>query len=86
MNKKNKIPFLILAILTFVTILFYWTNLRPGFIRKNCYETAMKSEVGDLLKAINPNAKPSKTEQNNIYRSCLVNNGLKAESLFINLK
>ena len=93
MIKKNKKkPYLILLGFLLLVGWFYWFQYRQVLIRKNCYEIANTTTVGvrdDLLSKyypVSPDAKVSKKEQNNIYRACLAEQGLKPESLFVNLE
>ena len=65
------------VILMFVLLgayLFYWFQLRPIKIRKNCEKASQKYD-----------SYFEKRHRNNFYRVCLVQNGLKPESLFVNI-
>ena len=81
--------------------IFYWFQYMPMQIRRNCVEQAkadaLKSDKNSsdnsLVDKYYPQATLSpdeilsqnKVKINNNYRECLVTNGLKAESLFVNL-
>lgn len=88
-TKPNKI---FLVLLLIVAAWFYWFQYRQVLIRKDCYEIANTAIVGvrdnllSKLYPVSPDAKVSKKEQNNIYRACLAEQGLKPESLFVNLE
>lgn len=76
-NKKDikrktnlTLPFVILLIVATVSFSFYWFNLRPASIRKDCAEKV--STVDE-----------SRSRKNNLYRECLAKNGIKPESLFV---
>ena len=61
----------VLILLVLIGLLFYWFQVRPSQIRKKCYEI-VKAKSRKLL------------EHNLVYRSCLVENGMKAEDIFPN--
>lgn len=54
-------------------------------IRKQCRVKANEAKESDLILALIPSAKVPDEEKNNIYRECLAKNGMKPESLFVNL-
>lgn len=69
--------------ITFLTItvgfiLFYWLQVRPGEIRKNCEAYAGSKE--------NTNYNRGKIRANNLYRQCLIKNGIQAESIYVNVE
>lgn len=83
-KRKIMIIPLILFVLFLISGLFYLFLWKPGEIRKICRKEALSIEAsGSLLKAMG--VQPSKVSQNNKYRDCLVKNGMKPESLFVNL-
>ena len=89
-NKKK--PYLVLLGLLLLAGWFYWFQYRQELVRKDCYEIANTATVGvrdDLLSKyypVSPDTKVSKKKQNNIYRACFAEHGLKPESLFVNLE
>ena len=55
---------------------FYWFQLRPSNIRKDCYQTVL------ALRDRRPSDDElTIKEGNNYYRRCLVEHGLKAEDV-----
>ncbi len=71
---KTKIMLLLgVVILLFIVISFYWFELRPGLIRKDC-------------EAYAGSKSSSRIRINNLYRQCLIRNGLPPESIFVNLQ
>lgn len=65
----------LLLIFPFVVIaafLFYWFDMRISSIRIDCIKKATAE-------------KKLPATANNLYRLCLVNNGLPPESVFVNL-
>jgi hypothetical protein len=76
-NGKTKRIILLILALFLLAGLFYWFELRPNTIRKNCEfmifskQRAIYSGYGAVL-------------QNNEFRQCLVRNGLAPESLYVN--
>ncbi len=99
--KKLSISATGLTILILLSGWFYWFQYMPMQIRRNCVEQAkidaLKSDKNtsdnSLIDKFYPQATLSpdeivsqnKIKINNNYRECLVTNGLKAESLFVNL-
>lgn len=63
--------FVLLAITSIVSGVFYWFQWRPGEIRKACLEEVT-------------NRGGNATTRNNRYRACLVQHGLQPESLYVN--
>ena len=94
--KKLKKNWIIILILLLIAGWFYWFQLRPVIIRKNCYSVAMsaEAELSELIKAAMSLNRDTPVEsipasgkdKNNIYRSCLIEHGLKPESIFVNLE
>lgn len=62
----------------FVVFLFYWFQIRPGEIRKNCEAYAGSKE--------DTNYDSGKRRANNLYRQCLIKNGMQAESIYVNVE
>lgn len=56
---------------------FYWYEFRPSTIRKDCYLAVMKKSE----ERINTDNKLTNDEANNLFRRCLVKNGIRAEDL-----
>lgn len=59
-----------IVLLGLITTIFYWLQIRPSNIRKDCANQAMKEYGG-------------RSSRNNYYRLCLTKSGLKPESLFV---
>ena len=74
LNKIRKKHLLIFASVLLISLFFYWFSYRPGSIRQSC-ANEVRSKYGNY----------SVIAQNNRYRLCLVQHGLKPESLFVNL-
>jgi len=72
--KKIFIAFIALLLVAF---LFYWFELRPQTIRRNCERLIFSKEMVYFSGS-------DAVEQNNKYRQCLVKNGLNPESIFVN--
>jgi hypothetical protein len=69
----KKALLLILGIIS-IYLLFYWFQIRPSEIRKKCeYDASNKYRY-------------QQKRLNNFYRSRLVQNGMKPESLLVNIK
>jgi len=71
--KKNKLALTAVALLLF---LFYWFQIRPTIIRKKCFIEAVSSEkepqtVDYIKESVNFN-----------YKTCIVKNGMKSESVY----
>jgi hypothetical protein len=66
----NKTTFLFLAVVLFLLGIFYWYELRPSIILKQCGQEA-KAKTRLIVPA------------NNYFRFCLVSNGLSPQSLFV---
>lgn len=62
---KNIIIILVVIVLAFG---FYWYQIRPEQIRKECYELGAKSALLPNLVA---------TENNPIYKNCLAERGVE---------
>jgi len=60
--------------LSLITGWFYWFEWKPTEVRKNCYQ-----KVKDSLKG----KEGSVSGFNNVYRACLVEHGMKPESVFV---
>lgn len=75
--KRDFVLFSLAVIL--VSFVFYWYQIRPENIRKNCQIYAVKKTPAN---GMNVNLK----RRNNFYRECLVKNGRKPESLYVNLQ
>lgn len=84
-ENKKRIVFALLA-LFLLAGWFYWFQLRPSLARKSCVKAATMAgeqrysstqERWNFFEA-------SSVEKNNIYRACLVGQGFKPESLFVN--
>ncbi len=73
-NKKLLITLLIVLLSLFS---FYWFELRPNWIRKKCEWLIFSEEKASYRGTV-------AVRQNNKYRLCLISNGLKPESLFVN--
>lgn len=71
---KNKL-LLVLFIGIIISFLFYWFQWRPSEIRKMCEHNASNKYKGSYQRI----------RLNNFYRACLVQNGLKPESIFVNI-
>lgn len=68
--------FKVTVVVLFIGLGFYWFQLRPSEIRKDCGGKSLEygkgnSDFGDI---------------NNFYRTCLIKNGMKPESMFVNLE
>jgi len=71
---------LTLFIIVFVILLsfwFYWFELRIEHIRNYC----LKTSTEDKQRTINPLLEKYNKYSNNLYRACLIDNGLKPENL-----
>jgi hypothetical protein len=79
----KKVPLIIIlfSITVLLICVFYWFQWRPSQVRKNCIGEAEKEQnwTGSAWTLI------EEGEKNNFYRLCLVKNGLKPESLFVNV-
>lgn len=72
---KTKNNYLLLLLILLLGFAFYWIQWRPMQIRKSCeWEVFSKERVNYTAR------------ENNKYRHCLIRNGLKPESLFVNTK
>ena len=77
-NKENKRKTIyILLGLLLLAGWFYWFQWRPSQIRKRCEWSIFSEETVSYRGA-------KSARQNNKYRHCLIKNGLKPESLFVN--
>lgn len=72
---------IILILLSFIGGAFYWYELRPSEIRKNCFKEAQ--EVVDKEEAFVTKFLPEKVKDKKAiaYSECLIKNGLEAENL-----
>lgn len=70
-NMKFIPQYLLIGFIIFT--IFYWFQIRPSEIRKEC--------LNDLSETAKSSNGLSKTSMNDIYRMCLVKNGLKPENL-----
>lgn len=61
----------LIVILAVMGAAFFWYELRPSDIRKNCEAYANSQDAYDV------------DESNNFYRMCLLRNGMKPESMFV---
>lgn len=68
----------IIIIFVILAFIFYWFQIRPENIRKEC-EAYVGSKY-DLKNSF------YLKRANNAYRDCLVQRGLKPESLLVNIK
>jgi len=75
-NHKN--IFLMLSGLLLLVSWFYWFQWRPSEIRKEC-QAVVKNKYDTLTSA---QRIWNTTGANNVYNNCLVENGMKAETLF----
>lgn len=73
---KKVVLFIVILVAVFLSISFYWYEYRPSNIRKECY-----SKVMQILREKGVNNNPTNEEANNLFRRCLVKEGLNAEDL-----
>jgi hypothetical protein len=64
--------FITFVFLFLITGAFYWFQIRPSDIRKNCLKYAR-------------NKSKYAVQGNNYYRICLTENGMQPESVFVNV-
>lgn len=77
MTRKIKINWYFVIGLLVLAFLFYWYELRPNTIRRNCEWSVFSKETAEYVGE-------DSVIQNNKYRQCLIKNGLKPESIFVN--
>lgn len=65
------VRFLVVAVLVFLAFVFYWTQVRPASIRKECYEDVLQDKSLKIKDA------------NLIYGACLTKKGLKPEKVVL---
>lgn len=75
-NGNKKILVISLLVLLFA-IFFCWFEVRPSLVRKDCEWEIFSNERATYSGS-------TAIRQNNKYRQCLIRNGLKPESLFVN--
>ena len=74
LTKEKGIMFLAVAVVALLFLSFYWSQVRPARIRKKCIKRVReiaREQEGGSFEVVNYN-----------YRTCLTQNGLKAEDLF----
>lgn len=71
MGKMLLILFVTFVLLVIVGGAFYWYEIRPSEIRRNCEAYANSQDAWDT------------EESNNFYRMCLLRNGMAPESMFV---
>lgn len=74
---KKKILWLVAIGIVLLSSLFYWFELRPQQIRKDCEFMIFSKERAYYTGS-------TAIRQNNEFRQCLVRNGLAPESLYVN--
>lgn len=80
----NKSVFITILAVLFVGICFYWFGVRPGEVRKDCWESAKKmaSDVADMEMAVESKGQiiEKKADYEKVrgdrYKACLLENGL----------
>ena len=75
-QNKKKLLFILLGLLLLASW-FYWHELKPAQVRRNCEWLIFSKESVAYTGS-------RAVRQNNEFRHCLVKNGLKPESLFVN--
>lgn len=82
MKKIKEYKGIIIIVLVLILGAFYWFQIRPSFIRKDCYKIHFVSTVPGLsyerylLEKNNPEIKAQESFGEKAYQRCLYKNGL----------